>query len=70
MYKAACAHGEHDNQDDDRRSTLAFVNFFLVQIFPKPNSSKFSTIKILCHMVLTINYITVLGQISEEKSFP
>ena len=50
MYnnKAACACSKHDDHDDDKMNTLAFVNFLLVKIFPilicqnfpNPNSSK------------------------------
>ena len=35
MYnKAACARSKHDDHDDDKINTLAFVNFLLVKIFP------------------------------------
>ena len=32
-YKVACAHSRHDDQDDNKMSTLAFINFLLVKIF-------------------------------------
>ena len=33
IIKMACVHSKHDNQDDDKVNTLAFVNFLLVKIF-------------------------------------
>ena len=32
--KVACMHSKHDDQDDDKMNTLAFVNFLFVKIFP------------------------------------
>ena len=53
---AVCAHSKHDDSDDNKMNTLAFVNFYLSN-FPKPDSSKFSTIKILCHMIFGNKFI-------------
>ena len=32
--KGVCVRSMHDNQDDDKMNTLAFVNFLLIKIFP------------------------------------
>ena len=40
----------------NKMNTLAFVNFFTRQTFPNPDSSKFSTVKNLCHTVRRNNF--------------
>ena len=32
--KAACARSKHEDQDEDKMKTLAFINILLVKIFP------------------------------------
>ena len=34
INKVACAHSKHDDQDDDKMSTFAFISFLLIKIFP------------------------------------
>ena len=46
---------KHDDQDDDKitiiNEHIGIRQFFTRQNFPNPDSSKFSTVKILRHMV-------------------
>ena len=53
--KAACVHSKHDDQDDDKMNTLAFINILLIKIFSNPDSSKFCAVKILRHTVYCTN---------------
>ena len=51
--KVAFASSKHDDQDNDKMNTLAFINFLLsLSKLSHPDLSIFCIVKILCHTVL------------------
>ena len=54
-----CTYNRHDDQDDDKMNTLAFVNFLLVKIFPTLICqyfplSKFCTIRYIAKISVVV----------------
>ena len=55
----------------NKMNTLAFVNFFIRQTFPNPDSSKFSTVKNLRHTIVhtikfTLQYQNLLRSLRKD----
>ena len=51
----------HDDQDEDKMNTLAFINFFTCQKFANPDhDSSIFSVKILCHTALLHLLSTIL----------
>ena len=59
--KAACASSKHDDQDDKLNEHIGIHQFFTRQNFPNPDLSIFSTVKILCHTIYSINKANSYG---------